>query len=280
MAQLTTIILTFNSRDSIKPVIESCREISKRILVVDSHSTDGTQDLALQLGCELVEHPFENYSAQRNWAQSYAQLDDGDWVLHLDSDEELSPELKADVQRVLENPTADGYLMKRLTYFWGKPIRFGHMNPSWHLRLFKAGLGRCEDRLYDQHFICTGQTEKLKGVLLDMQNIDLERWTATHNRWSTMEAAETMSIRSDSDQTLRENLFGDRRERKRWLKNRLWYKAPLFLRTYIFFFYSYILKLGFLDGKVGLVYHTLQAFWFRFLVDSKIEESSKANKRA
>lgn len=269
---LTTIILTFNSKGSLEGVVESCRAISSRILVVDSHSTDGTQELAQSLGCEVVEHAFENYSAQRNWAQEYARLVDSDWVLHLDSDEELSLDLRESIHKVLENPTSDGYLMRRLTHFWGKPIRFGHMNPSWHLRLFRAGRGRCEDRLYDQHFICSGSTTKLKGVLLDMQSVDLERWTNTHNRWSTMEAQEVFALQQPVGSTLSEDLLGDTRERKRWAKNRLWYRAPLFLRVYAFFIYSYVVKLGFLDGKVGLVYHTLQVFWFRFLVDAKIHE--------
>lgn len=274
-SKLVVIILTFNSEQSLRPVVESCQHLASRILVVDSFSTDGTVALARELGCEVLEHPFENYSAQRNWAQSEANLQSDEWVLHLDSDEELSPELARSVSEALASPVADGYLMRRLTHFWGKPIRFGHMNPSWHLRLYKAGFGKCEERLYDQHFVANGPTAKLKGVLLDMQSVDLERWTATHNRWSTMEALEGASIRSNKEGTLQENLFGDRRERKRWLKNRLWYKAPLFLRTYIFFFYSYVLKLGFLDGRVGLVYHTLQAFWFRFLVDAKIEERNR-----
>jgi glycosyltransferase involved in cell wall biosynthesis len=273
---LTVIILTFNSAQSVGAVIESSRSLAKRILVVDSGSQDGTQALVESLGAEVLEHPFEHYAAQRNWAQEQANLQPDDWVLHLDSDEELSPELAASIKAALKNPQADGYLMRRLTHFWGKPIRFGHMNPSWHMRLFRAGKGRCEDRLYDQHFVCDGPTQKLKGVLLDRQNIDLERWTATHNRWSTMEAIEGTSIRTDRSGQLKESLFGDRRERKRWIKNRLWYRAPLFLRTYIFFFYSYILKLGFLDGRVGLVYHTLQAFWFRFLVDAKIKERERA----
>lgn len=276
---MTVVILTFNSADSITGVVKSCETLATRILVVDSNSTDETVRIASELGCEVVCHRFDDYSSQRNWAQEYASLADEDWVLHLDSDEELSDELRRSIETALSSPTADGYLVRRITHFWGKPIRFGHMNPSWHLRLFRAGVGRCENRLYDQHFICTGRTEKLKGVLLDMQSVDLERWTATHNRWSTMEALETLAIRANTEGTLKESLFGDRRERKRWIKNRLWYKSPLFLRTYLFFFYSYILKLGFLDGRVGLVYHTLQAFWFRFLVDSKIKEAQNLAKK-
>ncbi|MBC8065063.1 MAG: glycosyltransferase family 2 protein [Chlorobia bacterium] len=280
MLNLTAVVLTFNSASSLAGVIRSCRSLANRIIVVDSNSGDDTVRIAKELGCVVVSHPFEDYSSQRNWAQEYAALSEGEWVLHLDSDEELSDELRRSIETALSNPTADGYLMRRITHFWGKPIRFGHMNPSWHLRLFRAGAGRCEDRLYDQHFLCSGKTEKLKGVLLDMQSVDLERWTATHNRWSTMEAQEMIAVRQTKNGKLRESLFGDRRERKRWIKNRLWYRSPLFIRTYVFFFYSYVLKLGFLDGGVGLVYHTLQAFWFRFLVDAKIKEAQTLNKKS
>ena len=272
---LTVIILTMNSEASIGAVIKSCQGLGKRILVVDSGSSDDTVAIANELGCEVVSHPFEHYSAQRNWAQDHAQLGPQDWVLHLDSDEELSAELHASITSALKSPLdgIDGYLMRRLTHFWGKPIRYGHMNPSWHLRLFRAGKGKCEDRLYDQHFVCSGKTAKLKGVLLDMQSVDLERWTATHNRWSTLEAAEILSNLDPSGDVLQENLLGDLRQRKRWIKNRLWYRSPKFLRVYLFFIYSYFLKLGFLDGRVGFVYHTLQVFWFRFLIDAKIEEN-------
>jgi len=272
----TVIFLTFNSEAAIGAAIGAVRGLASRILVVDSFSTDGTVELCRSLGCEVVQHPFENYSAQRRWAQEQAGLGPDDWVLHLDSDEIVSPELAESIARALgSGEQVDGYLMRRLHHFWGMPIRHGHMNPSWHLRLYRAGKGRCEDRLYDQHFVCDGPTRRLKGLLLDYQLVDLERWTATHNRWSTAEAREILrSLRVDEESrdVLKPSLFGDPRQRKRWLKNRVWYRMPLLVRPFLFFFYSYVLRLGFLDGRMGLVYHLLQAFWFRFLVDAKVLE--------
>jgi len=277
---ICVIILTFNSAASLAQVVQSCRELSSRILVVDSGSTDGTADLAHSLGCEVIAHPFDNYSRQRNWAQQHAQLAPDDWVLHLDSDEVLSPELAASIRQTLaaSPPDVDGFLMRRLSYFLGQPIRYGHINPSWHLRLFRAGQGACEDRLYDQHFLVPGKTQKLDGLLLDLQLTSLEAWTASHNRWSTAEAREVTQEQShDTDaRTLPASLRGDSRMKKRWLKNNIWYRAPLLARPLAFFLYSYFLRLGFLDGKVGLVYHFLQAFWFRFLVDAKIMELRRA----
>ena len=279
------IILTFNSAASVARVIESCRPISERTLVVDSGSTDATSEIAEALGCEIVQHPFENYSQQRNWAQEYAGLAPDAWVLHLDSDEVVSPELAASLQAAMVGgeETVDGYLVQRLSFFLGQPIRYGHINPSWHLRLFRAGNGYCEHRLYDQHFVVPGQTRRLQGLLLDLQLTSLEAWTAAHNRWSTAEAREALAQRrgegTESGQ-LQASLTGDIRMKKRWLKNNVWYKTPLMARPLLFFLYTYFLRLGILDGKAGLVYHVLQAFWFRFLIDAKLYEAQLAAEAA
>lgn len=274
---LCVVILTFNSEQSIKAVVDSCRALNPRFVVVDSFSKDRTVEVAKSLGCEVYEHAFENYARQRNWAQEAIGATEG-WYLHLDSDEVLSSELRNSISEVLESPspTHDGYLMRRAPFFMGRRIRYGSINPTWHLRLYRVGTGRCEDRLYDQHYVKEGPSGSLKGDLLDLQITSVEAWTASHNRWSTAEAEEVwnrhLSPGADQGDTLQASLTGDSRMRKRWLKNKLWYRLPLLGRPFIFFFYSYVIKLGFLDGKVGLVYHLLQAFWFRFLVDAKLLE--------
>ena len=275
--KLLAIILTFNSETSITKVIESCRQIADRILVVDSFSSDQTVNLATSLGCEVVQHKFENYSSQRNWAQVYAKLEPENWVFHIDSDEIISPELAQSIcMAIADAPEEiDGYLIRRLSYFLKHPIKFGHINPSWHLRLFKASKGFCEERLYDQHFVVRGKTKHLQGLLLDLQLTTIENWTASHNRWSSAEALEVFlqaQTEKIQDQTLPASLQGDLRMQKRWLKNNLYYRSPPLLRAFLFFIYSYFFRLGFLDGQAGLIYHILQAFWFRFLTDSKIIE--------
>ena len=275
---LIVIILTFNSEETIAQVIHSCEDLATRILVVDSFSVDDTVSIARSLGCEVVQHGFENYSAQRNWSQEYVQSKPGDWLLHIDSDEVISPELARSIRTVKEGAAddVDGYLVRRLSFFLGTPIRYGHINPSWHLRLFRADRGCCEDRLYDQHFLVPGPTRRLNGLLIDLQLVSLEKWTAAHNRWSTAEAHEAARDQTQETAqgaTLRGSLRGDIRMKKRWLKNNIWYRSPLFIRPLAFFLYSYFLRLGFLDGRNGLIYHFLQAFWFRFLVDAKIYES-------
>ena len=272
---LTVVLLTFNSEEVIARVVTAVRGIATRIVAVDSQSKDRTVAILRELGCEVLDHPFENYAAQRNWAQSQVGLAPDDWVLHLDADEVASPELCASITAALAAPTADGYLIRRITHFLGQPIRHGHMNPNWHLRLYRASKGRCEDRLYDQHFVCDGPTARLAGIMDDLQLISIERWTATHNRWSTAEAEEILAAEAATAGQLQASLSGDPRQRKRWLKNNLYYRAPLLLRPGILFAYNYTIKLGFLDGRVGLIYHVLHAFWFRFLVDAKVIEQRR-----
>ncbi|MDS3859235.1 glycosyltransferase family 2 protein [Thermosynechococcaceae cyanobacterium BACA0444] len=279
---IKVIVLTFNSEDSIAQVLDSCLQLSTDFLVVDSFSTDKTVDIARSYNCEVVQHEFENYSRQRNWAQNYASLDDSQWVLHLDSDEILSDQLAISIQKEFHSKlqNVDGYLFRRLPHFLGQPIKYGHLHPNWHLRLFRSGKGKCEDRLYDQHFIVNGSTKQLSGWLLDLQITSIDRWTATHNRWSSLEAQEIFNRtkRQPKDSTLQAKLWGDSRMQKRWLKNNVWYRLPLLLRPFIFFVYSYFIKLGFLDGRIGLIHSVLQAFWFRFLVDVKILELNKKSR--
>ena len=274
MNKITTIILTHNSESSISKVVKSCKPISSRILIIDDFSTDKTIKIAKVLGCEVVQHKFENYSKQRNWAQRYADLGAEGWVLHIDDDEIISKKLAENIKKRINNKEIDCYLIKKRIFFLGKPIRFGYINPSWHLRLYKTGKGFCENRLYDQHFVAKGNTKKLKGYLLDLQLKTLEKWILAHNKWSSAEAIQAI-LSKKNEQMLKASLKGDRRMQKRWLKNNVYYKSPLLLRAFLFFIYSYFLKLGFLDGKTGLIYHVLQAFWFRFLVDAKIIELKK-----
>ncbi len=281
LPRLTVIVLTFNSEGSLQQVLDSVKGLAARCMVVDSFSTDRTCAIAAAAGCEVLEHAFEHYAAQRNWAQAAAALPADAWVLHLDADEVVSPEMSASITRALAAPAADGYLVQRLTYFLGQPIRHGFMNPSWHLRLYRAGHGRCENRLYDQHFISDGPTARLSGLLHDLQLISVERWITSHNRWSTAVAAEYFDSRSQHEaDELEARLGGDPRMRKRWLKENLYGHAPLLLRSFAVFLYGYVLRFGFLDGRIGLIYHVLHAFWFRFLIDAKIIERELEERRS
>lgn len=265
------VILTFNSASIIRETVGQARRVSREVFVVDSNSTDGTPEVLAELGCTVAKRPFRNYSDQRNWA--IAQMAQRyPWQLHLDADEVLDDEAIADIQRVLAQPRHAAYLIRRRDYFMGRMLRFSGLNP-WHLRLFKSGVGQCEARLYDQHFVASvADTGRLAGYMHDKNSVTLADWTARHNRWSDAEVEEISGERRpESDDVLKARLLGDARERTRFIK-KLYYRLPIGTRALSYFLYRYVLRLGFLDGKVGFYFAFFQALWFRMLVDAKMYE--------
>jgi hypothetical protein len=223
-----------------------------------------------QWGCDVVGRPFQNYADQRNWAIDEFG-DASTWQLHLDADEVLDELAIREVRRVLEDPgAATGFIFKRRTYFLGRPLRFGGAS-NYHLRLFKSGTARCEDRLYDQHFVSERPAVLLGGLLHDMNVGSLTEWTARHNRWSDLESVELARLHPTGERQLSARLSDDPRERRRLYKKH-YYGAPLFLRAMLLFVYRYVVLGGFLDGRAGFLYAFFQVLWFRMLVDAKLYE--------
>lgn len=248
-------------------------KVSAHVFVVDSGSEDGTQDIAREMGCEVVQRKFVNYSDQRNWAIKKME-ERYSWQLHLDADEVLDDIAVAAISDALTGPSKhDAYLLKRSDYFMGRMLRFSGVNP-WHLRLFRSRFAQCENRLYDQHFVATCPALKLPGLMHDKNAASLSDWTASHNRWSDLESVEiSKDMNKHADDVLQPRLFGDSRERTRFIK-KLYYKLPIGMRAFSYFIYRYFFRLGFLDGIPGFYFAFFQAFWFRMLVDAKIYERS------
>jgi glycosyltransferase involved in cell wall biosynthesis len=266
----SVIILTFNSERTIDATIRSALSVSDDVHIVDSYSNDTTLSIVKQFPVNIVQHPFENYGTQRNWASSNLPLK-YDWELHLDADEKLSDDLIDEIN-VLKNKFPsfiNGYYLPRLVYFLERPLRHGGMFPIWHMRLFRRGKGLCEYRLYDQHFYVEGLASKLSGALIDDMRMSLGEWVERHNKWAEAEAKELLT--DELRGRIKGKIRGNPVERKRFLKE-TYYRLPLFIRPLLLFIYRYFIKMGFLDGKEGLIFYILQTFWFRFLVDAKLYE--------
>lgn len=268
--EVLVVILTFNSESVIERTLVAARQVSPRILVVDSFSTDSTREIAARLGAEIVTRAFKHYADQRNFAirefgNRFA------WQLHLDADEVLDERSIVALRAALGSPGPHGgFLLKRLTYFMGRPLRFAGEN-SWHLRLFRSGFGACEDRLYDQHFTCTAPVTRLTGLMHDLNAGTLTEWTARHNRWSDLESAELLRPPNATGK-LEAEVSSDPRKRRRFYKG-AYYRLPAGWRALAYFLFRYVLQFGFLDGRVGFYYTLLQAMWFRVLVDAKLLEA-------
>jgi glycosyltransferase involved in cell wall biosynthesis len=286
---LSVVVLTYNEELNLPACLESLKGLDCEVFVVDSGSTDRTVQIAKGADAMVVEHPFENYGVQRNWAQQNLPIR-SEWVLHLDADERLTPELVKEICQVLgargkregvrseasgvkgreELDEIDGFLLRKRTIFMGRWIKHGGHYPSYHLRLFRRDRGFCEDRLYDQHFLANGKIRRLKHDYIDVLTSDLRIWTLRHIRWAELEAQEILAGQN-SQRRVRPALLGNPIERRRWLREGLYARLPLFARAFLYWVYRYFLRLGFLDGQEGFIFHFLQGFWFRLLVDIKLE---------
>lgn len=250
--------------------------LSDDIHAVDSFSTDSTLDVLREFGVKVTQAPFENYGRQRNDAIGSIKCRYV-WQLHLDADEVLSVELVDEILGLREDSRDDAFLIPRYLRFLGRDLKGGGMSPTWHMRLFREGSARCEERLYDQHFylVNSGPVGSLRGAMVDCIEMNLSEWTARHNRWSDAEVAEVFVRREgELKGRIEGRLAGNKIERKRFARG-FYDRAPLFLRALGLFFYRYVLRLGFLDGREGFVFWFLQTLWFRFLIDAKVFERAK-----
>jgi glycosyltransferase involved in cell wall biosynthesis len=275
---LSVIVLTYNEEANIEACLQSVCGWADEVFVVDSGSTDATLDIARRYTDRIVEHPFENYARQRNWAQESLPLAHA-WVFHIDADERATPELVASLRQFFASPepeTIAGLLISRRSVFFGRAIMHGGHYPAYHLRVFRRDMCRCEDRLYDQHFVTSGTTRKIHGDLIDIMTSDLAVWTTRHARWGVLEAREQLAAYpSPGTQQVIARAHGTPIERRRWLRTSVYGRAPLFVRAFGYFFYRYIVRLGFLDGMEGLIFHFLHGCWYRFYIDAQVYEMRK-----
>ena len=277
---LSVIILTYNEEIHIERLLKNISDLADEIFIVDSFSTDKTLEIAEKYNCKIVQHYFENQAQQTNWALDNLEIKN-DWILRLDSDEYLTEELKNEIAEILLKIPSDinGFHMKRRVYFMGRWIKHGDYYPIWFLRLWRKGFGRYEEREVDEHCILSmGKIQFLNFDFVDENKNDLSWWIQRINNYTSREIQARFREKK-IDEGLKARFFGgSQAERKRWLRKNFYYKLPLFLRAFIYFFYRYIFRFGFLDGREGLIFHFLQGCWNQFLVDAKIYEKQKSIK--
>lgn len=285
MVDLTVVILTKNEEYNLEKCIRSFNGIAKRFVIVDSYSTDGTKKLCQELSGEICidfyENKFIDYATQLNWGLMNTNINTK-WSMRMDADEELTPELVNEISDNLHklDENIKGVILKRRVYFMGKWIKHGGKYPELLLRIFRTGYGICEQKLMDEHMILIeGNTIKFNNDIIDNNNKNLDWWTHKHNWYSNREVLDYQQkvVVSSENKEIDQDIFKGQAERKRLIKNNGYYKLPLFFRAWCYFIYRYYIRLGFLDGTEGRIYHFLQAYWYRFLVDAKIYECEKFN---
>lgn len=266
------IILTYNEEANIAQVLDSVAGWANEIFILDSLSTDRTLEIVRRYGCHIVQNTFENYAKQRNYALEQLPIH-SEWVLFLDADEWLPDALKQEISALIAaSPGANGFYLNRRLIWMGRWIRRGYY-PSWILRLFRYGKGRCEDRAVNEHLIVEGKTGQLRNDFMHEDRKSVTDWITKHNDYATREAQELLNARPEpAYREIDAHLFGTQAQRKRWLRHKIWNRLPLLIRPFFYFFYRYVLAGGFLDGTPAFAYHFLHALWYPMLIDLKYLE--------
>lgn len=278
---IAAVILTKNEERHIARCIRSLQGVCTEIWVIDSFSTDQTCRIAEELGAKVVQHTWKNYATQFNYAVYQCPIQ-ADWIWRIDADEFLEGNLGESVKYALahcDDDNVNGVYVRKRIDFMGKSLLHGGWYPSYHLKIFRKGHGDCENRWMDEHIRLFDGTAitVFEGNQVDDNLNDLTWWTEKHNGYATREMVDMLMMEYGLDAKAQEvipRFWGTEEQRKRWLKLK-YIQTPLFIRPFINFFLRYILRGGFLDGKEGFVWHILQGFWYRMLVDAKILELKK-----
>ncbi len=278
MQDISVIILTINEEKHIARCIKSLLAITDKIFIIDSGSTDNTVKIAEELGAKVTKNTWVSYAFQFNYGIKNNPFNTK-WLMRMDADEYILPELAEEINSILPNSPENihGYYIKRRVIFMEKWIKNGDYYPYWLLRIWQNGSGYCEESWMDEHIrLEKGDSAQLQNDLVDHNLNNLTWWTNKHNNYSNREVIDLLNLKYDFNQkeTVAPKLFGTQEQRIRWIKKK-YANFPLFTRPFIYFHYRYFIRFGFLDGYQGLVWHFLQGFWYRFLVDSKIYEAYK-----
>ncbi|MBB3057115.1 exosortase Y [Mucilaginibacter gotjawali] len=281
--QFTFIIITFNEEVHLPRLLQSVKDLDAAVFVLDSGSTDNTVSIAEEFGAKILQNPFVNHPAQWDFALKNFPVQTP-WGICLDADQIVTPELKKRLEVFRDEDFAgvNGIYFNRKNFFKGRWIKHGGYSPIYLLKMFRFGIGYSDlNENMDHRIIVPGKTIIWKdGYILEenLKENKISFWIAKHNRYSDLVAHEEvermMQIRS---QTIKPHFWGSPDERTAWLKQ-LWWQLPRYVRPMLYFLYRMFFQLGILDGRTGVIFHFLQAFWFRLVVDIKIDEILQQDK--
>jgi glycosyltransferase involved in cell wall biosynthesis len=277
---ITAIILTYNEEIHLERCIQSLKSVCERICIVDSYSTDSTVSIAEKLGAEVFQNKWENnYAKQLNWGIQNCNIS-SEWIMRMDADEYLLPELQNEINQKMGDisPECYGIEYSRRVIFKGKWIKFGGFYPIRLLRIWRKGFGICEERLMDEHIVLSkGEVERFENDVVDENLNPIHWWVNKHNNYSRREATDLLNQKYDflKSTVLRKSNSVKQAAIKRFLKNKVYLNLPLGIRPMMYFLFRFFIQLGILDGPKGWIFHFLQGFWYRLIVDINVYEAEK-----
>jgi len=271
---ITPVILTFNEEKNLAACLSSLSGFP-RVFVVDSGSTDATPQICKEYGAQFVYHSFLNHATQWQWALDHLEIET-DWVLALDADYVVTPELRDRILREIPRLSSEvvGVYVRHLYQFGGGVIRFGGTKRT-RMPIFRRKRARTDaGDLVDSRFVVNGKIVQWPEALLEYNRNDDDSsvWLMKQDKYALRLAVEEeLRRRGLRCWTGKPDLFGTADERFSWLRDR-WLHMPLFVRPLAYFLYRYVFAGGFLDGRAGFLYAALQGFWLRLLIDVKTIE--------
>jgi glycosyltransferase involved in cell wall biosynthesis len=284
MIPITVIIATRNEEVNIEKCLKSIFQFVDQIFIIDSESDDQTVSISRKYTNNIFNLTYE-HGRIIPWIFQWG-LDNlpirNDWILILESDQEVSQELKKELEALLSrrNIQENGFYILRKQMFRGKFIRFGGYGSKYLLKLFRRNAGELDPVEQDTRVYVKGIVGKLRYPLIEnnLKEVDILFYLQKHLRYAQAFADEEFKRRTQKMRFKQKpTFFGTPDQRVLWLKS-FYYHLPLYIRPALYFIYRYFIRLGFLDGKIGFIFHFLQAFWFRFIVDIRIEELLRKEK--
>ena len=267
---ICAIILTKNEDIHLSRVLGQLSKVMDNILIVDSGSTDQTFEIAKQYKCDFIFNEWKNHETQFNFGINYLK-NKYNWIIRVDADEYFND---TDILEQLINQiknghykTINGISFYRTIYFLGHRIRYGGVFPISVLRLFRSKYGMCEHRWIDEHIVVSGKIIHKDLTIIDDNKMGFEFWLNKHIGYAKREAIEMLFIEHGLTSSNKKFKHSLQTGTKRKIKEKYYSKSPLFFRAFLYFFYRYLVRLGFLDGKIGFIYHFFHAFWYRMVVD-------------
>jgi exosortase/archaeosortase family protein len=283
-SQFSFVILTYNEEMHLPRLLQSITTLNAPVFVLDSGSTDNTVAIGESFGVTFLQHSFENHPNQWDYALKNFDIRTP-WVIGLDADHIVTPELKERLANFRDEDYkhVNGIYFNRKNFFKGQWIKHGGYYPFYQLKLIRYGIGYSDvNENMDHRFVVPGDTIIWKdGHILEenLKENNIAFWIEKHNRYSDLVALEELErIQQTRSQTVTPHFWGSPDERRAWLKN-IWWKLPRYARPMIYFIYRMFFQLGILDGRTGVIFHFLQGFWFRLIVDIKIDEKIQQQKK-
>jgi len=279
MAQFSIIVLTYNEEIHLPRLLNSVREFNAPLYVLDSGSTDKTLDIAEDHEAVILINEFRNHPLQWDFALKNFNINTS-WTIGLDADQIVSTQLKNKLNNLSQiEDDVQGIYFNRKNVFKGRWIRYGGYFPKYLLKMFRTGVGYSDlNEMMDHKFVVNGKTIVWEDGYLIEENLkenDISFWINKHNRYSDLVALQEFNLLKQEKKVPAKKKLNTNPDHKIKYYKSIWQQLPLFLRPFLYFLYRYFLRLGFLDGREGLIFHFMQALWFRFIVDIKIYQLTK-----